>query len=723
MLNSVIDTTAKLDNFTNFSTDENFVDTNHNLSSIGRVINLKDGIITVIGLQGVKAGEIVYISTSLNNEYIKALVLNLNVENVNAILLGSERLVSEGSSVKRSESLLKINSGLRLFGRVCNSLGEFKTVSERDNSEFLRYFNERRGLVEKKATGIVDRISVSIPLRTGIKAVDSLVPIGRGQRELIIGDKQTGKTSVAIDSILNHTSINNYIDLIKDKKDLRDLRNVTWFVYSSVGQKQSTVANIVRTLEDYNAFWYTSVVSATAAEPAPLQFLSPYTACAVGEFVRDVLGGHCVVIYDDLSKHAVAYRQMSLLLRRPPGREAFPGDVFYVHSRLLERAGSLRNKIIKIRKTFNTLCDLDYKHTQQTRGTLTAFPIIETQAGDVSAYIPTNVISITDGQIFLEAELFYRGVRPAINVGLSVSRVGSAAQPPLMKRVSGSLKMELAQYREIEGFSKLGANLDEHTQRLLTRGQNIIEMLKQDVFSPISTFGQSLSIFVGIGYSTSWLGEIVKIKKIYKDQLLNTDRIKLSWLELFRLKSNNQFTLSDIKLFLSSILDYSKKIGIGDFMKNVVVENFTNVLISKCPFVFFDDIMYNYILERGQTTVDNSGKIFLESFVLFDRKKIIKIRTSTSFEDVDYNSNNNKFFYVKAIFQNLKNSFNCQICSIVNLYNRISNDEISCYLDSTSHSDKNYYFFNKSEIRGNRLKIEWFTKFIFKPLHSYNCNL
>jgi len=581
------------------------------LANFGRVIQLKDGIATVVGLNSVKSGEIIYIS-SIGDEFLKGLVLNLNLENINVIVLGNERLVSEGSIARRSQSLLRVDAGLKLFGRVSNAIGSFK--DEKKSGAVVKYnVSEKSGLIEKKATGIIDREPVNIPLRTGIKAVDSLVPIGRGQRELIIGDRQTGKTSIGVDIILNHVGLNN--SLFYDEKaslSITKLRDVVWFVYAAIGQKQSTVSEIRKKLEKNNALWYTCIVAATASESAPLQFLTPYTGCAVGEYIRDVLGGHCTIIYDDLSKHAVSYRQMSLLLRRPPGREAFPGDVFYVHSRLLERAGALNNKIIFLRTDKNQII---FNKKQLLRGTLTAFPVIETQAGDVSAYIPTNVISITDGQIFLETELFYRGIRPAVNVGLSVSRVGSAAQPALMKRVAGPLKMELAQFREIEGFAKLGANLDEHTRRLLIRGENLIEILKQDLHNPITMFEQVLSIFTGVGYSIGWLNEILKVKDSFLYQFLNKNRVRVSWLEWFRLRSTD-FLVTDVRVFLNSILKFTDIGGLKKFMESPIVETLMNFLITKCPYIFFDDIMYSYLLEVGDVRLNDDGELSLSSFYI-----------------------------------------------------------------------------------------------------------
>lgn len=549
-------------------------------AAMGVVSMIKDGIITILKLKQLKCGEIVWIRGT-NNTYIRALVLNLNENDSQGILLGNERFVVEGAVVYRSGSLFKLPCSLSLFGQVLDALGENKLKKKKS------YF-ECASLVEQKATGIIDRKPVRIPLRTGIKSIDSLVPIGRGQRELIIGDRQTGKTSVALDSILNHAKLNRRFIFDSKASRISDLRKIVWFVYNAIGQKQSTVNQFKESLIKHNAFWYTSIVASTASEPAPLQFLSPYTACTLGEYIRDIIGGHCTVIYDDLSKHAVAYRQMSLLLRRPPGREAFPGDVFYVHSRLLERAGSL------------TIT------SEKTRGTLTAFPVIETQAGDVSAYIPTNVISITDGQIFLETELFYRGIRPAVNVGLSVSRVGSAAQPGIMKKIAGSLKMELAQYREIEGFSKLGASLDEQTQRLLNRGENLIELLKQNLHAPLTTMEQVLSIYLGVGYNGSWLNDVSKLKiKLHNGlNLVNRVRVRTSWLDWFRALSND-FNIFQIAPFVTSFLNFVNHLGIINMSLYEESEKQLLNLLKLHPIVFFDDILVSFF--RECSTLGNSN--------------------------------------------------------------------------------------------------------------------
>ncbi|MBV69273.1 MAG: F0F1 ATP synthase subunit alpha [Pelagibacterales bacterium] len=424
----------------------------------GKVLSVGDGIARVYGLEEVSAGEMVEF-----DDKTLGMALNLEEDNVGVVIFGDDRNIKEGDTVKRTGRIVDTAVGSELLGRVLDGLG-----NDIDGKGSIK--SKERSMVDVRAPGIIPRESVSEPMQTGLKAIDALVPIGRGQRELIIGDRQTGKTAVAIDTIINQKTLNI------DKKDGEKL----FCVYVSIGQKRSTVAQIVKTLEEQDALSYTVVVAATASDPAPLQYLAPYTGCAIGEWFRDN-GMHALIIYDDLSKQAVAYRQMSLLLRRPPGREAYPGDVFYLHSRLLERAAKL-NK-------------------DKGGGSLTALPIIETQAGDVSAYIPTNVISITDGQIFLETDLFYQGIRPAINVGLSVSRVGSAAQIKAMKQVAGSIKLELAQYREMAAFAQFGAALDASTQKLLNRGARLTELLKQGQYQPMPVEEQVLIIFAGVnGY-------------------------------------------------------------------------------------------------------------------------------------------------------------------------------------------------------------------------------
>jgi F-type H+-transporting ATPase subunit alpha len=429
------------------------------VSEVGQVLSVGDGIARVYGLDNVQAGEMVEFPGG-----IKGMALNLESDNVGVVIFGSDSTIKEGDTVKRTGSIVDVPVGKGLLGRVVDPLG-----NPIDGKGPLTNVAERR-VVDVKAPGIIPRKSVSEPMQTGIKAIDSLIPIGRGQRELIIGDRQTGKTAVAIDTIINQKNVNKSTD---EKVKL-------YCIYVAIGQKRSTVAQIVKTLEDAGAMEYTIVVAATASEPAPLQFLAPFGGCAMGEWFRDN-GMHALIIYDDLSKQAVAYRQMSLLLRRPPGREAYPGDVFYLHSRLLERAAKLNDA--------------------NGGGSLTALPIIETQANDVSAYIPTNVISITDGQIFLESDLFYQGIRPAVNVGISVSRVGSAAQIKAMKQVAGSIKLELAQYREMAAFAQFGSDLDAATQRLLNRGAKLTELLKQPQFSPVPVEEQVVSLFAGMrGY-------------------------------------------------------------------------------------------------------------------------------------------------------------------------------------------------------------------------------
>ena len=428
------------------------------VAEVGQVLSVGDGIARVWGLDGVQAGETVEFPGG-----IRGMALNLEADNVGVVIFGDDRTIREGDTVKRTGAIVDVPVGKGLLGRVVDALGD-----PIDGKGPVEATERRR--VDVKAPGIVPRRSVHEPMQTGLKAIDSLVPIGRGQRELIIGDRQTGKTAVAVDAIVNQRSVNESGD------ESRKL----YCIYVAIGQKRSTVARIVKTLEDNGALDYSIVVAATASEPAPLQFLAPYTGCAMGEYFRDN-GMHALIVYDDLSKQAVAYRQMSLLLRRPPGREAYPGDVFYLHSRLLERAAKLNE--------------------DHGGGSLTALPVIETQAGDVSAYIPTNVISITDGQIFLETELFYRGIRPAINVGISVSRVGSAAQVKAMKQVAGRIKLELAQYREMAAFAQFGSDLDAATQRLLARGARLTELLKQDQYAPLPMEEQVVAIYAGVrGY-------------------------------------------------------------------------------------------------------------------------------------------------------------------------------------------------------------------------------
>ncbi|MBX7482517.1 F0F1 ATP synthase subunit alpha [Qipengyuania qiaonensis] len=424
------------------------------VSEVGTVLSVGDGIARIHGLDKVQAGEMIEFANG-----VQGMALNLENDNVGAVIFGSDAEIKEGDSVKRTQTIVDVPVGKGLLGRVVDALG-----NPIDGKGPIESTERRR--VEVKAPGIIPRESVSEPVQSGLKAIDALVPVGRGQRELIIGDRQTGKSAVAIDTFINQKEVNASGD--EGKK--------LYCIYVAVGQKRSTVAQIVKQLEENGAMEYSIVVAATASEPAPLQYLAPYTGCTMGEFFRDN-GMHAVIVYDDLSKQAVAYRQMSLLLRRPPGREAYPGDVFYLHSRLLERAAKMNGN--------------------NGSGSLTALPIIETQAGDVSAYIPTNVISITDGQIFLETDLFYQGIRPAINVGLSVSRVGGAAQTKAMKKVAGSMKLDLAQYREMAAFAQFGSDLDAATQKLLNRGARLTELLKQPQFSPMPVEEQVVSIFAG----------------------------------------------------------------------------------------------------------------------------------------------------------------------------------------------------------------------------------
>ncbi len=432
--------------------------TEADVAEVGQVLSVGDGVARVYGLDNVQAGEMVDFPGN-----IRGMALNLETDNVGVVIFGEDKEIKEGDTVKRTGAIVEVPVGKGLLGRAVDPLG-----NPIDGKGAIESAETRR--IEVKAPGIIPRQSVNEPVQTGLKALDALVPIGRGQRELIIGDRQTGKTAVAIDTIINQKEVNASGDETKK----------LYCIYVAIGQKRSTVAQVMKTLEENGAMEYTIIVSATASEAAPLQFLAPYSGCTMGEFFRDN-GMHAVIIYDDLSKQAVAYRQMSLLLRRPPGREAYPGDVFYLHSRLLERAAKM--------------------NTSHGGGSLTALPVIETQAGDVAAYIPTNVISITDGQIFLETDLFYQGIRPAINVGLSVSRVGSAAQIKAMKQVAGRIKLELAQYREMAAFAQFGSDLDAATQRLLARGARLTELLKQGQYSPLPIEEQVVVIFAGVrGY-------------------------------------------------------------------------------------------------------------------------------------------------------------------------------------------------------------------------------
>jgi len=462
------------------------------VSEIGRVLSVGDGIARVYGLDQVQAGEMVEFPGG-----IRGMALNLEYDNVGIVIFGDDRDIKEGDTVKRTGAIVDVPAGKALLGRVVDALGN--PIDGKGAIETT----ERR-VADVKAPGIIPRKSVHEPMATGLKAIDSLIPIGRGQRELIIGDRQTGKTALALDAILNQKSYNEAAGDDENKK--------LYCIYVAIGQKRSTVAQLVKKLEEAGALEYSIVVASTASEPAPMQYLAPYSACAMAEYFRDN-GMHALIIYDDLSKQAVSYRQMSLLLRRPPGREAYPGDVFYLHSRLLERAAKLNE---------------DHKG-----GSLTALPIIETQGGDVSAFIPTNVISITDGQIFLETELFYQGIRPAVNVGLSVSRVGSAAQTKAMKSVAGSIKLELAQYREMAAFAQFGSDLDAATQRLLNRGARLTELLKQAQYSPLTNAEQVCVIFAGT--------------QGYLDDMAIADIGRFEAALLTELRNNNTDLLDDIR--------------------------------------------------------------------------------------------------------------------------------------------------------------------------------
>lgn len=478
---------------------------------VGAVLTVGDGITKVHGLDNVTSGEMVEFEGGL-----VGMALNLEKDNVGVVVFGDYESITEGDKVKRTGKIVEVPVGKELLGRVVDPLGR-----PLDNHGPIN--TKSTSKIEVKAPGIIARQSVSEPVQTGIKSIDSLIPIGRGQRELIIGDRQTGKTAIAIDAILNQKEAH----LSGTEKDK------IYCIYVAIGQKNSTVAKIVQKLEETGAMDYTIVVVASASDSAPMQYLAPYAGCAMGEYFRDN-GMHALIIYDDLSKHAVAYRQMSLLLRRPPGREAYPGDVFYLHSRLLERAAKMSD--------------------EQGGGSLTALPIIETQAGDVSAYIPTNVISITDGQIFLETELFYKGIRPAVNVGLSVSRVGSAAQIKAMKQVSGSIKLDLAQYREMEAFAQFGSDLDASTAKLLNRGRKLTELLKQPQYSPVAVHEQVFIIFAGVnGYVDEIdLGSIERFGKELLEYISRDHRV--IWDKVIKDKAIDDATKADLKSVLEKFV-------------------------------------------------------------------------------------------------------------------------------------------------------------------------
>ena len=483
------------------------------VSEVGQVLSVGDGIARVYGLDNVQAGEMVEFPGG-----IKGMALNLETDNVGVVIFGSDTTIKEGDTVKRTNSIVDVPVGKGLLGRVVDPLG-----NPIDGLGELKNIAERRR-VDVKAPGIIPRKSVHEPVQTGLKAIDTLIPIGRGQRELIIGDRQTGKTAVAIDAIINQKAVNAGTD---EKAKL-------YCIYVAIGQKRSTVAQIVKTLADAGVLEYTIIVAATASEPAPLQFLAPFAGCAMGEYFRDN-GMHALIIYDDLSKQAVAYRQMSLLLRRPPGREAYPGDVFYLHSRLLERAAKLND--------------------DNGSGSLTALPIIETQANDVSAYIPTNVISITDGQIFLETDLFYQGIRPAVNVGISVSRVGSSAQIKAMKTVAGPIKGELAQYREMAAFAKFGSDLDTSTQKMLARGERLTELLKQPQYKPFAVEEQVAVIYAGTrgyldAFPTAQVGP-------FQDALIS--KLKASYPQFLEGIRKEKALTPDLEAMLKKALDEVSK--------------------------------------------------------------------------------------------------------------------------------------------------------------------
>ncbi len=506
----------------------------------GRVLSVGDGVARISGLDTVQSGELVsFTSASTGASDVKGMALNLEKDVVSVLLLDQDIKLKEGDSVSRTGDLLKVPTGFSILNRIVNPLGQaIDGKSELNSTDFDFSY------IEKKAPGIIPRKDINRPLQTGLKSVDSLLPIGRGQRELIIGDRQTGKTAVGVDAIINQAQLNAMIDETISSNDINFLKKArpglgkVFCVYVAISQKLSTIVQIHETLKNHGADKYSVIVASTASDPASMQYLAPYSGCAIGEYFRD-LGFDALIVYDDLSKHAVAYRQMSLLLRRPPGREAYPGDIFYVHSRLLERAAQMSD---------------DYNG-----GSLTALPIIETQAGDVSAYIPTNVISITDGQIFLETGLFHRGIRPAINAGLSVSRVGSAAQVKSMKKVSGSLKLELAQFREMASFAQFGSELDKETQQLINRGNHLTELMKQPQYSPLPLEKQIISIFLGVSGSVDALdlNKVLPFEKMVLDFFENSP-LFFSFSRTMNTDFDNSI-FGYVVDFLSSLFSLNKK--------------------------------------------------------------------------------------------------------------------------------------------------------------------
>ncbi len=539
------------------SNDNVILNKSDSFGNLGIVISVGDGIAYAYGLNNVKANELVYFPSS--NLY--GMVLNLETYKVGIVIFGDDRYIAFGNVVESTGSVMKIAVGEELLGRVIDPLG-----NAIDGLGAIKSSNFQ--LIEIKAPGIIDRKSVHQPMQTGIKAIDSLLPIGRGQRELIIGDRQTGKTAIAIDTIINQKLFN--LDLTNFEKHL-------YCVYVAIGQKRSNVVQLIETLKKQNSLFYSIIVSATASDAAPLQYLAPYSGCAVGEYFRN-RGKHVVIIFDDLSKQAVAYRQMSLLLRRPPGREAYPGDVFYLHSRLLERSCKMSD---------NT-----------GAGSMTGLPIVETQGGDVSAYIPTNVISITDGQIFLETELFYRGIRPAINAGISVSRVGSAAQIKSMKKVAGSLKLELAQFREMESFAQFGSDLDEATKRLLNHGRHLTELLKQPQYLPMSVEKQLIVIFAGVkGYLDNLpISDVLVYEKNLFDFVKNTISYNV-------IIENSEFDFN--QLYFSYIIE--------DFLSSLKTDLF---IFNLDLYLNFDDVSFNKKLFDDEEFVSQVDKSIFDSLFI-----------------------------------------------------------------------------------------------------------
>jgi F-type H+-transporting ATPase subunit alpha len=667
----------------------------------------KDGIVTVSNLLQLRVGSIVKFKTS-GNDY--GLVSTINSDGTAEILVLTSNEVFQGTQVHTKPYDLACNVSLLVFGKYLNGIGAvvsnsvpsvigknaFNKLDKLVKTQVVKNetnFYEIKTNIEKKATGIVDRLPVKKPFLTGTKVVDSLLPIGRGQRELIIGDRQTGKTSIAIDMILNYVNSNKE-ELQTTYITTENLRNIVWFVYCGVGKKQADIKNIINLLVKKNAMWFTSLVCANASESPALQFLAPYTACSIGEYIRDCVGGDSVIIFDDLSKHAVAYRQMSLLLRRPPGREAFPGDIFYVHSRLLERAGSLCNKL--------------WNNIVLKRGTMTAFPIIETQAGDVSAYIPTNVISITDGQIFLETGLFYKGILPAVNVGLSVSRVGSAAQPALLKSVASTLKTELAQYRELANFVQFGADIDASISRALFRGENIVKAMSQGVQNPVNLINLVFEVILSVGFSKKTDTSFQALKESKNEE--HSGRtfpkdLQLSLLEILR-SNMSYFDLDGVSQFIANFYYFLDVISFDVYLYTEGFIEYITYMLTLLPTYLFNDIAKLFLMQTGELTLNYADKYNMTNFNFSVTNEIDLIDFTLLPRYIkNLSKNNSKYNFTS------KNVLNNTLGTFSNIFN----GDLGYFKDSNKVTDSIFNNFTFASYF-----MLYFVRIIFSVLPGFN---